>query len=456
MSDYKGKTNFSIAETLRLLCGVILVWGGSIHGMAAKDAVKTASGGDFIEISFRANPAHAPDTLITRTARIYYRVNRTEIDKNYMGNAHTLNAIDQLFANITLKEEDFIAITGGASPEGGFYNNQRLSVDRALSLRKYIIQKYPQIKEHQVVILPDGEDWDGLIGKIEKDKNVPARDQLLDILRSNLNRENQKTKIKALNGGKTYAYMLTHVLPYLRGSATGTIYSRKQEQIIRIDTVVVFRSDTVYLEKEVVRIDTICPDVMRKKPKKPFIMAVKSNLLYDAALLPNLAVEIPFGRKYKWSVAIEGNWSWWNTNADDYYYHRIQIAGAELRRWLGYRKGRPLNGWYVGAYAYGGTYDIRLFTNKNSDYGQLSNWSYSGGLTAGYAMRISKRFNLEFGLNAGYLGGKYYKYNVSDCQDCTFPKRSTHNRNYWGPTKLNVSLVWLIGKLNRTKKMEEL
>ncbi|WP_163270693.1 DUF3575 domain-containing protein [Dysgonomonas sp. 511] len=360
-----------------------------------------------------------------------------------MNNAHTLEIINQMFANVILEEDDFIVITSAASPEGGFDNNEHLAKERAISLKNYIRQKFPHIKDSQFITFPLAENWDGMKELIEKDDNVPARKQLLKILESKLSRESQKIRIKRLNDGKTYAYLLEHILPYLRGSATTTIYSKRNELHFKKDTI------------EIVRVDTVCFDPALPKTKRPFVMAIRNNLIYDAALLPNLAIEIPFGRDYRWSVGIEGNWSWWNTNANTYYYHRIQMAGVELRHWFGNKAKRPLTGWYLGAYGYGGTYDVRLFTKKKSDMGQLSNWSYSAGLTLGYSMRISKRFNLEFGIGAGYFGGKYHKYNVSDCAGCTFPKRSTHDRKYWGPTKAGISLVWLIGNVNQNKKTEE-
>lgn len=456
MSYHKRETKLLRFEILRLLCGVILVWLGTIHGIAAEELNTTSLDGGFVQFFLNTDTEHAPPAdTVAKAVRIYYRVNRTEIERNYMDNAYALNIIDQLFTNTSLEEKDFIVITGGASPEGGLSNNQFLATERALSLKNYIKQKHPQIKDKQIVIRSDEEDWEGLTAMVKNDNEVPNREELLGILHSNLSRERQKVNIKKLNGGKSYKYILTHILPYLRGSSTGAIYSKKEELLVRTDTVIIYRYDTVYIEKEVVRIDTVYPERMTKRGKGRFVMAVKTNLLYDAALLPNLAIEIPFGHNYNWSAEIEGNWSWWNTNAGSYRYHRIQMAGASLRRWFGNKTGRPLNGWYVGAYTYGGTYDVRLFTRKNSDKGQLSNWSYSGGLTAGYAMRIAKRFNLEFGLSAGYFGGKYYKYDVSDCQGCTFPKRSTHNRNYLGPTKASVSLVWLIGNFKQDKRKEE-
>lgn len=211
-------------------------------------------------------------------------------------------------------------------------------------------------------------------------------------------------------------------------------------------------------EKTVSPKDTIHRDgkvfvlVEAGKVRKPVYWAVKNNLLFDLALLPNLAVEIAFGKNKAWSVEAGGNWSWWNTAADDYYYHRIQMASLELRHWPRRRHaaGRnPLNGWYVGVYGYGGDYDIRLLTKKNSDEGEQSRWTYSAGLTAGYALPISRHFNLEFGLSGGYLGGEYKRYTVSDCADGTFPLKSIRKRNYYGLTKASISLVWVIGKNKR-------
>lgn len=397
------------------------------------------------DVLIDAKTAEIVDTSNAKTVRIHYRVDDTVIERNYMDNAHTLNLIDRIFADNTLDEDDFIVITGKASPEGPYHNNLRLAEQRALSLKNYIKQKYPEIKSSQIVTLSGGEDWEGLIDMVENDMNNPYRDDMRAILHSSFSRESQKIKLKKLDNGKAHQYLLKHILPHLREGATGTFFYKKEkptkDTIKIVETVVIHRIDTVCPEKEI-----------PEKTRKPFYLAVKNNLIYDAALLPNLSVEIPFGRNYNWSLAVDGNWSWWNTDADSYYYHRIQTAGVELRRWFGNKTDNPLNGWFAGAYGYGGTYDIRLFTDEATDEGQLSNWSYSGGLTIGYAKPIAKRFNLEFGLGFGYVGGKYYKYDVAGCTECAFPWRSTHQRNYFGPTKVNISLVWLIGSgTNKSK-----
>lgn len=452
MGQHKQKANFFKRYLLRLFFGVVLFWSGVLYGAVAGEATTSATDSDFIDIFFNAKTEY--DTSYIKSVRLYYRVNRTEIEKDYMDNAHSLSIIDQMFIHDKLEEEDFVVITGRASPEGNFNNNQRLAKERALSLKNYIKQKYPEINDGQIIALSDGEDWDGLVEMVEKDANIPGRNQLLQILNSDLSREVQKSEIKKVAGGEAYSYLLIHILPYLRGSATGSIYFKKREapEAAVVETI---RVDTVFIEKEIVRIDTVYIKKTPQKQKKAFVIAVKNNLLYDAILLPNLTVELPFGRNYNWSAGIEGNWAWWNTGADSYYYYRIQTVGIELRRWFGNRLERPLKGWHIGLYGYLGTYDIRLFTNENSDEGQLSNRSYSGGLTFGYAMPIAKSLNLEFSIGAGYLGGDYHTYTVGACEECVFPWKSSHQRNYFGPTKLGVSLVWLIGNGFNKKEEEE-
>lgn len=417
-----------------LLCGILVF----PLNLAAED------NDAFVEfvVGVKEEPANHPRM---QTVRVHYRVNKIVIDSTYMNNAQALGMLDSLFTEHSAEDIAYIVITGAASPEGPPRNNKWLSEERAAALKNRMMATCPGLQNDQIVIIPRGEDWEGLEAMVENDPNVPNRAELLRILRSRLTREEQKKRMTTLGTGRSYAYLKRFILPQLRGGVTGMIYFREKPVLV-VDTVVLVRVDTVYL-----------PYV---KEKKPFYIAIKNNLIYDLALLPNLAIEVPFGKDYKWSAAVEGNWSWWKTKGDrkkyNYNYHRIQMAGVELRRWFRNRTGNPLNGWYVGIYGYGGDFDLRLFARKNSHKGQQSLWSYSAGLTAGYAMPIARRWNLEFGLGGGYLGGKYKKYDVSDCRDGVFPVLSTHRRNYIGLTKANISLVWLIGSgVNKNNRKGE-
>jgi hypothetical protein len=76
-------------------------------------------------------------------------------------------------------------------------------------------------------------------------------------------------------------------------------------------------------------------------------------------------------------------------------------------------------------------------------------WTYGGGLEYGYSAPIAKRLNIDFTLGLGYLRGQYKEYLPID--KC-YVWQVTKMRNWFGPTKLEVSLVWLIGRGNVNKR----
>ena len=87
------------------------------------------------------------------------------------------------------------------------------------------------------------------------------------------------------------------------------------------------------------------------------------------------------------------------------------------------------------------TYDFEL-----GGRGYLGDkWSYGTGISYGYALPVAQRLNLDFTLGVGYLRGKYKEYLPIDDH---YVWQSTHMRNWVGPTKLEVALVWLAGRGN--------
>lgn len=389
----------------------------------------------------------------------YFPIDRMRLLRDFRTNRIMLESLDVLLSNKRISANiDSILITAAASPVGNVRENDSLSIGRAYSLKRYISWGHPSIDRNRIYTRPVGIDWDGFWTIVENTPDMPSRSKILTLKK--VKNEEQLLKLLVTVGGpQTYRYLLDEVYPRLQYASVRVVLRSGQsipavgspiKQIVMPesarDTVwrerVVRVRDTIWM-KQVVR-DTIAIDRLTAKYRRPFYMAVKNNMLYDLALLPNLAVEIPFGWDYRWSVEVQGNWSWWRKGAPDYWFHRIQMAGVEARYWFGNWAGDPLQGLYTGVYGYGGTYDVRLFTDKDSDLGQLSDGSWSAGLSVGYAMPVARRFNLEFGLGFGYLGGRYHKYYRSACAD-EYPRVSVHNRNYLGPTKANVSIVWLIG-----------
>ena len=71
--------------------------------------------------------------------------------------------------------------------------------------------------------------------------------------------------------------------------------------------------------------------------------------------------------------------------------------------------------------------------------------AWSAGVTYGYAMPISRHLNLEFSLSVGYARIPYQHYIPSeDWQHLWRDRDNTGVLHYFGPTQLQVSLVWPI------------
>lgn len=165
-------------------------------------------------------------------------------------------------------------------------------------------------------------------------------------------------------------------------------------------------------------------------------LAVKTNLLYDAALLPNVAVEVAIGEHY--SINADWMYAWWSRDSKHDYW-RAYGGDLEFRYWFANKDGRILTGHHVGAYAGILTYDVEL-----GGTGYMGDkWSYMFGLSYGYAIPISKKLNLDFEVGLGYFGGEYYKY---EPEFGSYIWQQTKKRNWFGPTRAEVSLVWLLGR----------
>ena len=177
---------------------------------------------------------------------------------------------------------------------------------------------------------------------------------------------------------------------------------------------------------------------------KPLYMAIKTNMLYDVAAIPNIGVEFYLGKNF----SIAGNWqySWWKSDKKSWYW-RTYGGDLSLRYWFGKRaKAKPLTGHHLGLYGQMITYDFEV-----GNRGILADkWSYTAGLEYGYSLPIARRFNIDFTIGAGYHWGLFDEYLPIDGH---YVWQATKHNKYFGPTKLEVSLVWLIGcdNYNRNK-----
>lgn len=179
--------------------------------------------------------------------------------------------------------------------------------------------------------------------------------------------------------------------------------------------------------------------------KKP-LFAIKTNLLFDAATLINLAIELPVSERV--SIAAEGIFPWWRNASKDI---TIQMMAADIegKYWFGDRsRFEAMTGFYAGAYFGGGIFDFQL--GKLTDgKGVQGDFFILGGLSAGYAHKIGRNLRLEYGLGLEYLQCDFREYiSVKDTKFgnikvMPYPWELKRSRSIL-PTKASVSLVWMI------------
>lgn len=169
-------------------------------------------------------------------------------------------------------------------------------------------------------------------------------------------------------------------------------------------------------------------------------MSVKTNALYDLLLIPNVGVEFHLGHNF--SVASNWHFAWWNSHKLKWFW-RTYGGDVSLRYWFGKAaKEKPLTGHHIGLYGQIISYDFEL-----GKKGILAEpWSWSSGVEYGYSLPLASRMNLDFTVGVGYHTGTFHEYLPIDTH---YVWQATKIRNYVGPTKLEVSLVWLLGNKNQ-------
>ena len=398
---------------------------------------------------------------ITDSVTIHFRQSKWNLDPAYRGNAATLDSIEHKLSSVfndSVYRLKHVSVYGGASPEGSVSFNKFLSEHRAATLFGWFDQ-YSQLNDLDKNFTYFGRDWDGVLRLAEKDLRLPYRDETLALLRT-IAEEKRRAggqeparsleRMKKLRQGVPYIYLYRYIFPEVRASKVVIDYDRvlrPEIEEIATDTVAVV-PDTVYIERTVIVHDTIYINTCHRGP---FYMDIRTNMLYDALALPNIGVEFYLGK----NISLGANWmyGWWKTDRRHRYW---RAYGGEIfgRWWFGSKAAdKPLTGHHVGIYGQLYTYDFEWGgTGEMGGKPGGSLWDrnlWAAGLEYGYSLPVAKRINIDFSIGIGYTTGLYHKYKPVDDH---YVWQSTHRRRYFGPTKLEIAFVWLIGHGNENKK----
>lgn len=402
-------------------------------------------------IAFSAFSSSAGE--IADSATIHFRQGKSIIDTAFNDNGRNLNRlIDRLKSrpkNVALSLRT-IKVSGGASPEGPVSLNNSLSHRRAQAIYEYLSQQIA-LPDSMVTFSFIGRDWAGLRRIVETDPDVPDRNEalrLIDIIAETATPETEGDaeairKLSQIDNGTTYRYLYSKLYPSLRESQILFEYDFTPDIIIPPLQV-----DAVPPVPEILSVS-----LPATKPQgRNFYMALKTNMLYDILALPSIGAEFYLGK----NLSIVGNWmyGWWDKD-NVHRYWRAYGGDLALRWWFGKAAHeKPLIGHHLGLYGGVVTYDFEF--GGRGVMGGLPGrplWDRCNryaGIEYGYSLPIARRLNIDFTLGVGFMSGKYIKYVPHGNK---YLWQSTNHLTWFGPTKAEISLVWLIGNGNyNTKK----
>ncbi len=380
-----------------------------------------------------------------REFTFYFRRNKTDIDPDYLWNSSQEEDIRGMLQRQV--QPDSIVIYAWASPEGHYGHNVWLSEQRALAARNFIL-KNSSLPAELIHISHQEENWPGLRQAVRQFYEGENKEQLLEILyQEGLSDARRKEALKALDEGKTYAYLLETLMKPLRSAVIvfhGSTFNLPPAPI-KNGLIVLPEAVSGPISRPEVTPVTVEPEPAPEYAKRT-IVAVKTNGLYDLALAPNYAIEVPIGKHF--SAQFEHYFPWWATTKELKYCLQYLTLGGEFRWWFA-PKPKPetpkrmlrdvLQGHFVGVYGLWGKTDLQ-WERKIGMYQCYP--VISAGLTYGYSFPLTRHWNMELSVSAGYARIPYQHYTPSEDWQILWRDRTKQGvLHYFGPTQVKVSLV---------------
>lgn len=341
------------------------------------------------------------DTISAFSAKILFPKNSATISRGHAGNSARIDSIYSFLSETNTGELLDVKIAGSYSPEGKEDYNKGLALRRAKALAALAKEINPDINPEISIKAPE--------------------------LNSNIIREQMRyAELQAVSRKEQAPCNTPEPDSGTQGIEAYTPVPLTEERDSRVSE----QAD----ETQMPRDSKFSPGVF-----------VGTNMLYDAALIPNICVGVKIADR----VVLSADWMYarWN-NHDKRRYWRIYGGDIEVRCRIGAQpKGSPLGGHYLGAYGSLACYDFQTGRNHT---GVLSDkYNYAVGVSYTYSLPVAAHFNIDFSLGVGYLWGRYKKHRPIDDCDVWL---STHRMRRFGPTRAAVSLVWLIGDVLKNER----
>lgn len=372
------------------------------------------------------NESSAPEKAVEKTVKVienglptvFYATSEDFIRPSYMGNDASMKEIIRILKAGNVKS---MVLEGSASPEGPAKGNERLANDRVENLKNYILGMFPEMEGKITMISRKNSPEDAtneedfasmryarILSMEVEEEEAPAQEA---------QDAQENTEVPGVSD---------------QSQPTGNT------EATEVETVDNNANQTIAETTEVP--DTTAQKAQKEKRPLNTVVALKTNLLFDAVTALNFEVEVPIGKRF--SVMVEDVFPWWETG--NKYCFQVWEMGVEGRFWFKPWKSigtEKLRGLFVGPYVMSGKYDFQF--DRSINY-QGEFWSV--GLTAGYSLPLGKKKwgNLEFSLSLGYLQSPYRHYLPTDDYAKLIHDPALDGTFYdifLYPTKAKISLV---------------
>ena len=401
----------------------------------------------------------------TDTLKILYPKGQSAVLPSFRDNGKRIDALkarlEEAYKAPTTPKIDRLTVLSTASPEGSTSVNRRVAEGRAQRLATFLQDDlgYPV---GEVVTYDGGVDWMTLGDLVVADRKVPSRKDVLQAVD-----EEDVEKLKEIDNGKAWDYLMEHQFPLLRKSivtlelSPGVSTSPIPPQVKdpqKVDPDKEQRNDVpdkpeVNQKKEEIPEEEVTPPVqnpaLTESPStttSPYVIpgeqeqgengawSIKTNLLPWALLVANAAVEVDFGNHF--SLSVPFYYSGVNWFRSDMKF-RVLGTQPEVRYFLR----DDFRGLFFALHATFGWYNIAL---RGSQYRyqdkSMNSPAFGGGVNVGYKLpfALGDRLGVEFTLGAGYLNLDYDKfYNVDNGR-----LAGSDHKNYFGPDNASVGLYY--------------
>ena len=162
---------------------------------------------------------------------------------------------------------------------------------------------------------------------------------------------------------------------------------------------------------------------------------LRSNIICDLALCPNIGVAIQHGA-YELSADYIG--AWWNHDATHHYFSNYALQ-TEVRYYPGQKK--EMHGYnvgrHIGIYGQMTTYDFEF--GGTGYMCKKLNQSWGCGAAFGYQLYLTQDLNLDLTAGVGFFHTQYDRYIPGNEN---YYRTNIRKKDFFGPTKLEATLVW--------------